>query len=308
MDRLTLYKSLILIKYNEYQVWHSRHLKLVELELQNLLKLDVKASELLSSINYSVLNGGKRLRPLLSIASGAINNTPYELSLRVGCAIELIHCYSLIHDDLPAMDNDDLRRGKPTCHKRYGEAVAILAGDALQSLAFEILSSEQLNLNASVKLNIINLIANHVGINGMAGGQAIDIINSGKFIELDQLRQMHELKTGKLISAAILAGYSCGLQTDARVYNDLAEISLAIGLLFQIIDDILDVTKTSEVLGKTANKDCKQAKATYVSLLGLEDANEYARELYELTKAKLHLIPSSGYLLFLIDNIYNRNK
>lgn len=270
-----------------------------------------EAKVLLESMQYAILNGGKRLRPLLSIAGGLLSQASIETSIYVGVAIELIHGYSLIHDDLPAMDNDDFRRGKPACHKKYGEAIAILAGDSLQSLAFELLSSDKLVIDLAVKLDIINLVARSSGLRGMAGGQAIDVLNSGKSLSLEQLIQMHKLKTGSLIATSILAGYLCGVKEPNlkhKEFFNLEVIALKIGLLFQIIDDILDITQSTATLGKTANKDQAQAKATYVTLLGLDKASLYAKELYIEIYEQLHLFPNCKYLAFLIDTIYNRTN
>jgi farnesyl diphosphate synthase len=226
----------------------------------------------------------------------------------VGSAIELIHCYSLIHDDLPAMDNDDLRRGKPTCHKQFTEAMAILSGDALQSLAFELLSADGLSLLPQRKLQIINLIAKASGVDGMAGGQAIDLLSTGMEVTKSSLLQMHILKTGSLIKASVLAGYLCTAQINQDIYDELSLVSLQLGILFQVIDDIIDVTSSTEVLGKTAKKDQNSNKATYVTIMGLKEAYNYAESIYKNIVESLNRRHDPEFLLYLTDLVYKRHQ
>jgi farnesyl diphosphate synthase len=258
-------------------------------------------------ICYAVLGGGKRIRPLLSIASGKLNAADFASVLDIGCALELIHCYSLVHDDLPAMDNDDLRRGLATCHKKYDEATAILVGDALQALAFEALSAPTLKIPVDNKLKIIYLVSRASGIDGMVGGQMLDLYSTGRKLTLTDLQNMHACKTGALIKAAILCGYLCGEDFSLDMYTKLGQIADSLGLLFQIVDDILDVTETSDTLGKTANKDAINDKATYVSLLGLEEARAVASELHREIIADLSGIENSTMLQEIATDVYMRN-
>jgi len=233
-----------------------------------------------ASMRYSVLDGGKRLRPLLVLAAArAVGVESDEAALRAACAVELIHAYSLVHDDMPCMDNDVLRRGKPTVHVQFGEAQALLAGDALQSLAFELLTPDDTRaITATVQANLCRLLARSAGHDGMAGGQAIDLSSVGVALTEDQLRQMHHLKTGALLRASVLMGVTCG-EVDTSVQRALANYGDAIGLAFQVVDDILDVTADSATLGKTAGKDAAADKPTYVALMGLAASQAYARTL-----------------------------
>lgn len=281
----------------------------IESQLKLILNPDQNdLSVLWEAMQYSVLAGGKRIRSLLTIAAGKLSKANDSNLLILGAAIELIHCYSLIHDDLPAMDNDDLRRGLPTCHKKYNEAVAILAGDALQALAFAVLSDDNFNIFADKKLKIINMLANYIGVNGMAGGQNIDLLSGGASLNLAQLQKMHNMKTGCLIKGSILSGYLCGGEFDADIYQKLSLIADKVGLLFQVVDDILDVTSSTEELGKTANKDFLQQKATYVSILGMDNAQKAADELHQQIILCLEEIPLSSDLMELTDSIYQRNN
>ncbi|MCX8514937.1 MAG: polyprenyl synthetase family protein [Burkholderiales bacterium] len=282
-------------------------LKLIE---QMLDKVLVNNDNFLlhEAMRYSSLNGGKRIRPLLAIASGEIAQAPLNTVLVVGVAIELIHCYSLIHDDLPAMDNDDLRRGRATCHKQYSEAVAILAGDALQTKAFELLSSDKLELDLATKVKIIHYLAVSSGNQGMVGGQCIDILSTGNFLTMAQLEQMHMLKTGALIKASILCGYLTGTTYNADIYNNLELVATNIGLLFQITDDILDATANTVTLGKTANKDLINDKATYVKFLGLKQTQHLATTIYAATIELIHQLPHHTSLASLCEFIYTRDN
>ncbi len=230
-------------------------------------------------MRYAVTGGGKRLRPLLVLAAcEAVQGDP-DAALRAACAVELIHAYSLVHDDLPCMDNDVLRRGKPTVHVAYGEARALLAGDALQALAFELLTPAQ-GVPAATQAELCRLLACAAGAQGMAGGQAIDLASVGRRLSEEQLRQMHRLKTGALLQASVLMGAACGVIA-RRGREALARYGAALGLAFQVVDDILDVTQDSATLGKTAGKDAADDKPTYVALMGLEGAREHAGQLLE---------------------------
>ena len=233
------------------------------------------------AMRYAVLDGGKRLRPLLVLAASeavtpldALN----EAALRAACAVELIHAYSLVHDDMPCMDNDVLRRGKPTVHVQFGEARALLAGDALQALAFELLTPDEAAVPSSVQAQLCRLLARAAGSEGMAGGQAIDLASVGLKLSEPQLREMHRLKTGALLQGSVMMGAACGAPSAAAL-QALSTYGAAIGLAFQVVDDILDVTADSATLGKTAGKDADQDKPTYVSLLGLARSQAYAQEL-----------------------------
>ncbi|QHJ00807.1 polyprenyl synthetase family protein [Xylophilus rhododendri] len=239
-------------------------------------------------IRYSVLDGGKRLRPLLALAARAAvaahdgKAAPADFdtaALRAGCAVELIHAYSLVHDDMPCMDNDVLRRGKPTVHVKFGEAGALLAGDALQALAFEWLTPADDSIPAATQAVLCARLARAAGRNGMAGGQAIDLASVGVALDESALRHMHSLKTGALLQASVAMGAACGA-APARALAALESFGAALGLAFQVVDDILDVTADSATLGKTAGKDAAADKPTYVSLLGLDGARARARQLH----------------------------
>ena len=238
------------------------------------------------AMRYAVLDGGKRLRPLLVMAAcRAVNGDP-QAAVRAACAVELIHAYSLVHDDMPCMDNDVLRRGKPTVHVQFGEAAALLAGDALQALAFELLTPDDVSVAADVQARLCRMLAQAAGCHGMAGGQAIDLASVGKPLTSEQLHQMHRLKTGALLQASVLMGAACG-QATAAAQSALADYGATIGLAFQVVDDVLDVTADSALLGKTAGKDAAQHKPTFVSLLGLDASKAYAAQLLERSRASL---------------------
>ncbi|PZP35255.1 MAG: polyprenyl synthetase [Roseateles depolymerans] len=229
------------------------------------------------TMRYAVLGGGKRLRPLLVLASCAAVRGDEFAAMRAACAVELIHAYSLVHDDMPCMDDDVMRRGKPTTHVQYGEAQAMLAGDAMQALAFEVLTPDQ-GIAPVLQARLCALLARSAGHDGMAGGQAIDLASIGKLLDEGTLRDMHRRKTGVLLQASVMMGAACGDCTP-RAQAALSSYGAALGLAFQVVDDILDVTQDSAVLGKTAGKDQHANKPTYVSVLGLEAARALAVEL-----------------------------
>ena len=270
------------------------------------------------AMRYAVLDGGKRLRPLLvlaarqAVAAGdgkASASAGFdEAALRAACAVELIHAYSLVHDDMPCMDNDVLRRGKPTVHVQFGQAQALLAGDALQALAFELLAPEGAAVPEPVQARLCRLLARAAGAQGMAGGQAIDLAHVGCGMTEDALRHMHRLKTGALLQASVLMGAHCGNSAPAAL-QALADYGAALGLAFQVVDDILDVTQDSATLGKTAGKDAEQGKPTYVSLLGLERAQAYAQELLGQALAALDAaaLPDTRALAALAQMVVNRS-
>jgi farnesyl diphosphate synthase len=262
----------------DLQAWSAERLQRVERALETWVAADAPAG-LGEAMRYSVLDGGKRLRPLLVLAAAEAVGGNARAALRAACAVELIHAYSLVHDDMPCMDNDVLRRGKPTVHVKYGEAGALLAGDALQALAFELLTPENDNVPEAMQARLCRLLAHAAGSAGMAGGQAIDLASVGVKLDETQLRRMHRLKTGALLQGSVLMGAACG-EVTATGRQALSDYGAALGLAFQVVDDILDVTADSATLGKTAGKDAEQDKPTYVSLLGLEPSRAYAQELY----------------------------
>ncbi|RZJ20866.1 MAG: polyprenyl synthetase family protein [Haliea sp.] len=269
----------------ELRAWSGDRLDRVEHALSRWVVAHAPAG-LGDAMRYAVLDGGKRLRPLLVMAaSEAVHGNP-EAALRAACAVELIHAYSLVHDDMPCMDNDVLRRGKPTVHVKFGQARALLAGDALQALAFELLAPEDDAVPAQVQATLCRLLARAAGHEGMAGGQAIDLASVGLPLTEVQLRHMHRLKTGALLQGSVMMGAACG-STNAAARAALSGYGAAVGLAFQVVDDILDVTADSAVLGKTAGKDAAQEKPTYVSLLGLDRSRAYAIELLEQAQAAL---------------------
>lgn len=256
--------------------------------LANLPPVGTPPGVLHDSIRYSLLAGGKRIRPILTIAAAESIGPPPQAMLPIACAFEFIHTYSLIHDDLPAMDNDDYRRGKPTNHKVFGEGMAILAGDGLQTMAFEWCSRMDLvhDIEPSVQVQIIAELAHGSGIQGMVAGQVLDIQAENQDIELAELQTIHAHKTGKLIRAAVRAG---ALLSGANLtqFEQLTGYAEDIGLAFQIADDVLNVTGTREELGKDANTDVERGKQTYPSICGLEEAKKLAQECVDRAIARL---------------------
>ncbi|HRP96604.1 MAG TPA: polyprenyl synthetase family protein [Rhodocyclaceae bacterium] len=265
---------------SDFRAWMGRIQQRSEACLAALLpEADIAPERLHDAMRYAVLGGGKRVRALLAHAAGALTDAPAERVDRVACAIELIHAYSLVHDDMPCMDDDVLRRGKPTVHVEYDEATALLTGDALQSLAFQVLADEPLADSPSDQLAMIALLARASGSRGMAGGQAIDLAAVGRQISRAELEFMHIHKTGALIRASVLLGARCGSRTDAAVMDALDRYAKLVGLLFQVVDDILDTQADTATLGKTAGKDADNNKPTYVTLLGLAEARQLADTL-----------------------------
>jgi farnesyl diphosphate synthase len=260
------------------------------------------------AMRYGVLDGGKRLRPLLVLAAAQAVDGQAPVALRAACAVELIHAYSLVHDDMPCMDNDVLRRGKPTVHVQFGQAQAMLAGDAMQALAFELLTPlDEAEIPPALQARLVALLARGAGHSGMAGGQAIDLASVGHALNEAELRRMHELKTGALLQASVDMGAACGSATGAT-RDALSRYGHAIGLAFQVVDDILDVTQDTEVLGKTAGKDQEQSKPTYVSLMGLQGAQRHAHELHEqaLQALSASALPDTQRLRELADLVVRR--
>ncbi|RYF00819.1 MAG: polyprenyl synthetase family protein [Comamonadaceae bacterium] len=290
----------------DLNAWSQQQLDRVEAALSRWVCSQAPAG-LGDAMRYAVLDGGKRLRPLLVLAASDAVGGLGEAALRAACSVELIHAYSLVHDDMPCMDNDVLRRGKPTVHVQFGEAQALLAGDALQALAFGLLTPED-GVPPALQALLCRLLARAAGADGMAGGQAIDLASVGIALNEDQLRQMHRLKTGALLQASVVMGASCGTAS-AGALAALSQYGAALGLAFQVVDDILDVTADSATLGKTAGKDAASDKPTYVSLLGLEHARTYADELLADAHAALgasHL-PDTRALAALADMVVNRS-
>jgi farnesyl diphosphate synthase len=272
----------------DFQIWASAHQSRFEDVLRHVLpQPEVAPQTLHAAMRYSVLDGGKRVRPLLAFAAGELAGADIERVNIAAAAVELIHAYSLVHDDMPCMDNDVLRRGKPTCHVEYDEATALLVGDSLQSLAFQLLAEHQLCDDAARQLQMIKLLATASGSRGMAGGQAIDLVSVGKQISLPELEFMHIHKTGALIRAAVLLGAQCGSDKDRGAeLNDaqmkqLDHFGKCVGLAFQVVDDVLDSEADTSTLGKTAGKDAEQDKPTYVTLLGAPAAKKMAAELHQ---------------------------
>ena len=240
---------------------------------------DIAPQRLHQALRYAVLEGGKRVRPLLAFAAGELANADPERVALAGAAVELIHAYSLVHDDLPCMDDDVLRRGKPTCHVEYDEPTALLVGDALHSLAFQVLGDYRLAEDAKTQLEMVKLLATAAGSRGMAGGQAIDLESVGKALTVTELEFMHIHKTGAIIRASALLGARCGSGLGPRELGQLDLFAKLIGLAFQVVDDVLDAEGSTATLGKTAGKDAKDHKPTYVSAIGVARARELAQEL-----------------------------
>ncbi|MEJ1398763.1 MAG: (2E,6E)-farnesyl diphosphate synthase [Candidatus Sedimenticola sp. (ex Thyasira tokunagai)] len=248
---------------------------------QHLPAAGIQPGKLHQAMRHATLNGGKRVRPLLVYATGRALGVPAEQLNGAACAVELIHAYSLVHDDLPAMDDDELRRGQPTCHIAFDEATAILAGDALQTLAFKVLCKEgDLAISPSTRLQMIEELANASGSRGMAGGQALDLEAVGQQIDLTQLETMHIHKTGALIRASVRLGALSAMTATREQTQSLDHYAKCIGLAFQVQDDILDIEGETEVIGKTKGKDSANDKPTYPSLMGLEAAKEMSQRLH----------------------------
>lgn len=264
----------------DFEAWSRDVTGRVEAALAELLPpARIVPFRLHDAMRYSTLGGGKRVRAMLVFGAGEVTQADPKRLEVVASAIEMIHAYSLIHDDLPCMDDDVLRRGKPTCHVEFDEATALLAGDALQSLAFQLLSDNELAESATTQLKMIQLFSSACGSRGMAGGQAIDLDSVGKNISLPELEFMHILKTGALIRASVIMGAHCGAELSPKEQDHLDRYAKVVGLAFQVVDDILDEEGDSETLGKTAGKDKADGKPTYTSLMGLPEARRFALEL-----------------------------
>jgi len=268
----------------------------MEAVLARLLPAATLAPERLhAAMRYATLEGGKRVRPLLCFASGELTGAAPARLETAAAAVEMIHAYSLVHDDMPCMDDDVLRRGKPTVHVEYDEATALLVGDALQALAFELLATHRLADDPAEQLEMLRMLASACGSRGMAGGQAIDLDSTGRTLGVAELEFMHIHKTGALIRAAVRIGAACGAPLDAGAREALDRYAKCIGLAFQVVDDVLDADASTATLGKTAGKDAEQGKATYVSVLGAAHARDFAEALrVEAQKALGALSTASG--------------
>jgi farnesyl diphosphate synthase len=279
----------------DFAAWMQTKQARTEFVLDQLLPAAALAPQRLhSAMRYSILGGGKRVRALLCYAAAELypstNQADVSLADVAASAVELIHAYSLVHDDMPCMDDDDLRRGKASCHRQYDDATALLVGDALQSLAFAVLSQPGLCAQTQTQLAMLNILALATGSTGMAGGQAIDLASVGKALTQAELEMMHNLKTGALIQAAVLLGNASGQGLANDDYDKTAALDVYaanIGLAFQVVDDILDVEADTSTLGKTAGKDADSNKPTYVSILGLAPAKQHAQQLYTAALAAL---------------------
>lgn len=295
---------------NNFNEILERYVEFTEKELKNYNNYSHENRpqvNLIDAMNYSLRAGGKRIRPALVFAFCEALGGRMESAAAPACAIEMVHTFSLIHDDLPAMDNDDFRRGKPSCHKAFGEAMAILAGDALAVLPFEIIADSQ-ELTAEQRVLIISVLANSVGRDGMIGGQVIDMENENRTdIEEDELRNLYRCKTGQLIAVSCVMGSICA-DADNETIRAAAEYGLRLGLAFQIIDDILDVTGDSEELGKPVGSDEKSHKNTFVSLYGIEKAQEMADKATSEALEWLDAIPNNEFLVELTEQLLKRKK
>ncbi|HEX7030891.1 MAG TPA: farnesyl diphosphate synthase [Gammaproteobacteria bacterium] len=269
------------------EAWRER----LERKLERVLpRTAERPARLHDAVRYSVLNGGKRLRPLLVYATGEMLGVPVIQLDAPAAAVELIHCYSLVHDDLPAMDDDDLRRGRPTTHRRFDEATAILVGDALQMLAFDILATDRdLPADAARRLKLVALLAKAGGSRGMTGGQAMDLAAEHRAVEIAELETIHRLKTGRLLQASVLMGAALAPRLDRSAERALADFGDRIGLAFQVRDDLLDVEGDTATLGKTAGNDALHGKATFPSLLGSDESRRRLENLHVEARAALEV-------------------
>ncbi|MBI3344568.1 MAG: (2E,6E)-farnesyl diphosphate synthase [Gammaproteobacteria bacterium] len=277
---------------------------------QRLPAVQRRPAALHQAMRYAVLGGGKHLRPILVYASGACLGAELESLDAPACAVEMIHAYSLVHDDLPAMDNDDLRRGKPTCHKVFGEATAILAGNALLTLAFQILAqAPTLTVSAATRLKMIGILAEACGSHGLAGGQEMDLAAVGKTLSLAELEHMHHHKTGALIRASVLLGAWCAAEFDSALLERLDRYAQATGLAFQIRDDILDEEGDTATLGKTQGADRARNKPTYPAIVGMAEAKRMADEQRDIALASIKdLDPRADSLRWIADYIVERRS
>lgn len=282
----------------DFQAWVASRQQHVERMLAaTLAASDIAPQRLHAAMRYAVMGGGKRVRPLLAYAAGEVTRAADDRVTVAGCAVEIIHAYSLVHDDLPCMDDDVLRRGKPTVHVQFDEATALLVGDALQSLAFQLLVEHKLAHDAVDQLEMVKLLAVAAGSRGMAGGQAIDLDAVGKTLTVPELELMHIHKTGALIRASAMLGAYCGERLSHEELKSLDTYAKSVGLAFQVVDDVLDAEAPTATLGKTAGKDAEQNKPTYVSVLGLARSKAFAEELRQQALAAVSAFGDAGLRL-----------
>ena len=292
---------------NNFELWVKTHQDRIESFMMRCLQTDMSDSIIYDVCKYSSLGGGKRFRALLVYAIGEITHTDKLILDHISASIEFIHAYSLIHDDLPSMDNDDLRRGKPTCHIKFNEAQAILSGDGLQSLAFQILSLPSLKIDDQKKIKIFHSLSKTIGINGMVKGQSLDIENTLKIGKIEELEKLQELKTGLLFNFIGSSSYLVADKTNEETIQKIIKLFSLLGKVYQIADDILDYESNDEVLGKTTGKDKKDNKLTYVSLLGISEAKKINSNYFTQIEKIINSI--SGNTIFLkelITKIYQR--
>ncbi len=299
---------MVLIMTDSFDTWMQSVQSMVEKSLSHLLPPENLIPHTLhKAMRYAVLGGGKRIRPLLVFATGMLFDAEVSVMTQVASAVEMIHAYSLIHDDMPCMDNDILRRGKPTVHVQFGEAMALLAGDALQAHAFMVLS--HVNDDATLAIKRYQVLSKAVSSMGMCGGQAIDLDSTGKLLAIEQLEHMHRLKTGALLEASVMLGALSARLPSSEESLSLKNYAQAIGLAFQVVDDILDATADLALLGKTPGKDKVNHKPTYISLLGLETSQELAEQLRCQAHDALQFFgDKANYLRELADLVVNRKK
>lgn len=293
---------------SKFDIWQQQAQAQTEMTLSRLLPSEnLIDADLIAAMRYCTLDGGKRLRPMLVLAAAELGNPDTDAVEYALAAVECIHIYSLVHDDMPEMDNDSLRHGKPTCHIRYNQATALLVGDALQTMAFTFLSNPTA-LKPSRQLHMIQTLAKAAGCLGMAGGQAIDLEHVGKNIDQANLEHMHQLKTGALIRASVALGGLCCEDIEDTALTALDQYATKLGLAFQVIDDVLDYEQETNILGKTAGKDAQANKPTYVSLMGLSPARQYAKNLIgQSIKALDRFDQRAAHLRSLAQFVIDRN-
>lgn len=293
---------------SKFDIWQQQAQAQTEITLSRLLPSEnLIDADLIDAMRYCTLDGGKRLRPMLVLAAAELGNPDTNAVEYALAAVECIHIYSLVHDDMPEMDNDSLRHGKPTCHIRYNQATALLVGDALQTMAFTFLSNPT-TLKSSRQLHMIQTLAKAAGCLGMAGGQAIDLAHVGQNIDQASLEHMHQLKTGALIRASVALGGLCCEDIEDTALTALDQYATKLGLAFQVIDDVLDYEQETSILGKTAGKDAQANKPTYVSLMGLDPARQYAKNLIDQSIAALDRFDQrAAHLRALAQFVIDRN-
>lgn len=291
---------------NNYKDKYDLYLSKINNRLNELLIKSTYEDDIVcDAMRYSVENGGKRIRPVLVLEACSICGGEIDDAVDIACALEMIHTYSLIHDDLPCMDNDDMRRGKPSCHIKYGEEYALLAGDGLLTYAFEVITGSNIGSDKIVKA--VRCLANNSGFNGMIGGQVVDLRSEGKQISYERLKTMHSLKTGALIRCAAELGCICA-GADEEKTAQLVSYADRLGLAFQIVDDILDVIGDEKELGKPVGSDCVSEKTTYVTLFGLDAADTMAKEITAEAKKAINGFENNDFLMTLADKLTTRKS